>query len=97
MLDKSTVRNNTRSVRGVIVLRAEGRTLTLNTLHHMVPGEELADREHPGVRVRCVAGDPPARLVFFHRARIPDGALHQFETEVLGAVLSCNRLLPLSR
>ncbi len=85
---KPTPQTYTAAPRGVATLRAEGKSLTLATLRQMVPGEELADPEHPGLRVRCVAGDPSHRLVFFYRYRNPAGALRQFEVGVLGTDLT---------
>ncbi|MGV3498814.1 MAG: tyrosine-type recombinase/integrase [Hydrogenophaga sp.] len=88
MSAKPTLKTYTEAPRGIPTLRAEGRSLTLATLRQMVPGEELADPEHPGLRVRCVAGDPSNRLVFFYRYRNPAGALRQVEVGLLGPDLT---------
>lgn len=88
MTEKTTLKSNAAPVRGVSTLRASGKSLTLTTLRSMVPGTELADPEHPGLRVRCVAGDPSHRHVFFYRYRNPAGALRQVEVGVLGADLT---------
>jgi hypothetical protein len=54
----------------------------------MVPGTELADPEHSGLRVLCVAGTPAAQNVFFNRYRNPTRALRQTEVGVLVAQLT---------
>jgi chromosome condensin MukBEF MukE localization factor len=57
----------------------------------MAPGDELADPEHPGLRVRCVslktrdaAGKPMNQAVFFYRYRNAAGALRQVQIGVFG-------------
>lgn len=81
---ETTLKNHTEQTRGRAKLGAEGKALTLAILKEMVPGEELADPDHPGLRVRCVAGKPSPRRVFTYRYRNPAGALRQVEVGVLG-------------
>lgn len=88
MTSETTLKAHSAAPRGTATLRAEGKSLTLATLRAMVPGDELADPEHPGLRVRCVAGEPTHRLVFFYRYRNPAGALRQVEVGVFGADLT---------
>lgn len=58
-----------------------GKSLTALVIKAMQPGDELADPEHPGLRVRCPKSGRP---VFFYRYRNPAGALRQVEIGVLG-------------
>lgn len=88
MTSKTILQTYTEPVRGVSTLRASGKALTLSILRAMVPGDELADPEHPGLRVRCVAADPTPRHVFFYRYRNAASALRQVEVGVLGADLT---------
>lgn len=68
-----------------------GRSLTAVIIKGMAPGDELADPEHPGLRVRCVSlkakdatGKPAVQAVFFYRYRSSEGALRQVTIGVLG-------------
>lgn len=58
-----------------------GRSLSPADLKSMKHGAELADPEHPGLRVRRVHD----QRVFFYRYRNATGALRQVEVGVLGA------------
>lgn len=85
MTEKTTLKKDAEPKRGLTKLAAAGVTLTEKVLKAMVPGEELADPEHPGLRVRCVAGKPKPRRIFTYRYRNPAGALRQVEVGVLGS------------
>lgn len=54
----------------------------------MVAGDELADPEVPGPRVRCGAPGPDgkARRVFFYRYRDKAGALRQIKLGEFGSL-----------
>lgn len=58
-----------------------GQSLTAAIIRGMQPGEQIADPEHPGLRVRCPLNGRP---VFFYRYKNPAGALRQVEIGVLG-------------
>lgn len=73
--------------------KLSGQSLTPAIIRAMAPGDEFADPQHPGLRVRCVslktpdaAGKPLTQAVFFYRYRNPAGALRQVEVGVLGAM-----------
>lgn len=85
MNSKTTLKNYTEPTRGRTKLAAAKKTLTHMIIDAMVPGEELADPEHPGLRVRCVAGKPKHRRIFTYRYRNSAGALRQVEVGVLGS------------
>lgn len=63
-------------------LAAQDRSLTPTIIRGMVHGSELADPEHPGLRVRAVG----EQRIFFYRYKNPAGALRQVEIGVLGAM-----------
>lgn len=81
---KTILKNATEPIRGRAKLALEDKALTQAILSEMVPGEELADPDHPGLRVRCVAGKPNPRRIFTYRYRNPAGALRQVEVGALG-------------
>ncbi len=56
--------------------------LTRQIIADMKPGEELADPENPGLRVRCT----DSARVFFYRYRSTDGALRQIKLGEFGAL-----------
>ncbi len=64
--------------------KLHGKALTLAIIKAMQPGDELADPEHPGLRVRCKAVGTGKQQVFFYRYRNSAGALRQVEVGVLG-------------
>lgn len=64
--------------------KLHGKALTLAIIKAMQPGDELADPEHSGLRVRCKAVGTGKQQVFFYRYRNSAGALRQVEVGVLG-------------
>lgn len=62
--------------------KLKGKALTDRIIKAMRPGDELADPEHPGLRVRCPRNGLP---VFFYRYRI-GGSLRQIEVGVLSGM-----------
>ena len=64
--------------------KLHGKALTLAILKAMQPGDELADPEHSGLRVRCKAVGTGKQQIFFYRYRNSAGALRQVEVGVLG-------------
>lgn len=57
--------------------------LTPAIIAAMAPGRELADRDNPGLRVRCNAS---GTRTFFYRYRATDGALRQIKLGEFGAM-----------
>ncbi len=55
--------------------------LTASIIAYMQPGEERADAQCAGLRVRCLAS---GRRVFFYRYRAPDGALREIRLGDVG-------------
>lgn len=56
--------------------------LTSAIIAAMLPGVELSDPDHPGLRIRCNASSK----VFFYRYRASDGALRQIKLGEFGAM-----------
>lgn len=59
----------------------KGKAMTPTLIKAMKPGDDLADPEHPGLRVRCPKSGKP---VFYYRYKIISGALRQVEVGVFG-------------
>ena len=55
--------------------------LTAAIISYMKPGEERADPQCPGLRVRCLGSGPK---VFFYRYRSRDGALRKMKLGEVG-------------
>lgn len=62
---------------------ASSSPLTPAIITAMTPKMELADRDNPGLRVRCNAS---GTKTFFYRYRAPDGALRQIKLGEFGAM-----------
>jgi integrase len=63
-------------------LATQNRSLIPSIIRCMESGTELADPDHPGLRVRAVG----EQRIFFYRYKNPAGALRQIEIGVLGAM-----------
>ena len=95
---KTTLKNYTEICEAPRAKRGEGGraklaggSLTAAIIKAMQAGDELADPEHPGLRVRCISlkpkgssGKPVIQSVFFYRYRNTSGALRQVEIGVMG-------------
>lgn len=87
---KTTLASYTEASRPLGRAKLAGKSLTATIIKGMAVGEELADPEHPGLRVRCnrkkgkVGKEDSVQHVFFYRYRNASGALRQVEIGVLG-------------
>ncbi len=98
MIVKTTLKKHTEICEAPRAQRGEGGraklaggSLTAAIIKAMRARDELADPEHPGLRVRCVSlkpkgasGKPVIQSVFFYRYRNASGALRQVEIGVMG-------------